>query len=146
MYTQEVKNSTPKLKLIRESSKMLKNWELSHFGSRYWFPVNQATCAYLMRSPSWDEDGIPNTLSNGPPLHTILLVQPLPKVKVQVEQLVVNWISAWCWPKTPFLVNLTKRGEGGQKWLGEWMVLPFLAFECCVTIGGHGIKLLIGLQ
>ena len=73
-----------------------------------------------MRSPSRDEDGIPDTLSNGPPLHAILLVQPLPKVKVQVEQLVVNWVSARCWPKTPLLVNLTRgEGEGRQKMMRE---------------------------
>ena len=69
-----------------------------------------------MRGPSRDKDGIPHTLGNGPPLYAILLVEPLPKVKVQVEQLVVNWISTRCWPKTSLLVNLI---GGGQRIDGE---------------------------
>lgn len=74
----------------------------------FFFTATKYSYTYLVRGPSRDKDGIPYTLCNGPALHTILLVEPLPKVIVQVEQLVVNWVSARHWPKTSLLINLTK--------------------------------------
>ena len=47
---------------------------------------------YLMWCTSWDEDGISHTLSNGPTLHTVFVIQPLTKVRVQVDQLIMNRI------------------------------------------------------
>ena len=69
-----------------------------------------------MRCPGWNEDGVTYTLSNSPALNTILLVEPLSEVKVQIDQLVMNWISPRYRPKASLLVDLTgiKRMDGSK--------------------------------
>lgn len=48
---------------------------------------------YLMRSTGRDEDCIPQTLTDSPPLHTIFILQSLANVVIQIETLSQGNIS-----------------------------------------------------
>ena len=55
-------------------------------------PARCVKLAYLMRSPSRDEDGIPKTLHNGVAMHSILLQQAIPKLFIQIPALVMDGV------------------------------------------------------
>ena len=59
-----------------------------------------------MRGSSRYEDSVPGTLGNRPAPHTMLSIQPLSEVRVQVHELIVNGVSVGGHMHTSFFVDL----------------------------------------
>lgn len=66
---------------------------------------------HLVRSTGWYKDGISWTLCNAPSPNTMLPIQSLSEVKVQVHELVVNGIRVGRDIYTSLLVHLTQRKD-----------------------------------